>query len=212
MKEEYQAIVDAGLVLQIDDPLIPGYWDLMLAQGVDIPAYHQYCEARIEVLNHALAGIPEDRIRYHICWGSHHGPHVSDIPMRDVIPLLLKVRASAWLFEAANARHEHEWRVWKDVNLPDDKLLIPGVISHSTNHVEHPELVAWRIQLFADTVGKERVIAGTDCGLGYRVHPSIAWAKLNALGEGARLATRALWRRTRRSFFQRAAAFRARNL
>jgi 5-methyltetrahydropteroyltriglutamate--homocysteine methyltransferase len=193
MKEEYHAIIDAGLVLQIDDPLISGYWDLMLAQGVDIPAYHRYCEARLEALNHALAGIPEDRIRYHICWGSHHGPHMSDIPVKDVIPLLLKVRASAWLFEAANARHEHEWPVWKDVKLPEDKVLIPGVIGHSTNHVEHPELVAWRIRLFAETVGKERVIAGTDCGMGYRVHPHIAWAKLGALGEGARIASKELW-------------------
>ena len=193
MKEEYHAIVDAGLVLQIDDPMIPAYWDLMLTQGVDIAAYHRYCEERIAVLNHALAGIPEDRIRYHICWGSHHGPHVSDIPIRDVIPLLLKVRASGFLFEAANARHEHEWQAWRGVKLPDGKVLIPGVISHATNTVEHPELVAWRIRLFAETVGRENVIAGTDCGMGYRVHPQIAWAKLKALGEGARLASRELW-------------------
>ena len=193
MKEEYHAIVDAGLVLQIDDPLIPGYWDLMLVKGVDIPAYHRYCEARLAILNYALAGIPEDRIRYHICWGSHHGPHVSDVPIKDVVPLLLKVRASAWLFEAANARHEHEWSIWKDVKLPDDKILIPGIVGHSTNHVEHPELVVWRIELFARTVGRERIIAGTDCGLGYRVHPMIAWAKLKSLGEGAQLASKALW-------------------
>ena len=193
MKEEYHAIVDAGLVLQIDDPLIPGYWDLMLVRGVDIAAYHRYCEERLAILNHALAGIPEDRVRYHICWGSHHGPHMSDVPIKDVVPLLLKVRANAWLFEAANARHEHEWRVWKDVKLPDDKILIPGIVGHSTSHVEHPELVAWRIELFAGAVGKERVIAGTDCGLGYRVHPMIAWAKLKSLGEGAQLASKTLW-------------------
>ena len=193
MKEEYHAIVDAGLVLQIDDPLIPGYWDLMLVKGVDVPAYHRYCEERLAVLNYALAGIPEDRIRYHICWGSHHGPHMSDVPIKYVVPLLLKVRANAWLFEAANARHEHEWRIWKDVKLPDDKILIPGIVGHSTNHVEHPELVAWRIELFAATVGRERIIAGTDCGLGYRVHPMIAWAKLKSLGEGAQLASKTLW-------------------
>jgi 5-methyltetrahydropteroyltriglutamate--homocysteine methyltransferase len=193
MKEEYHAIVDAGLVLQIDDPMIPAYWDLMLTQGVDIAKYHRYCEARIEALNHALADIPRDRIRYHICWGSHHGPHVSDIPIRDVIPMLFKVRASGLLFEAANSRHEHEWQAWRDVKLPDDTVLIPGVIGHATNTVEHPELVAWRIKLFAETVGKENVIAGTDCGMGYRVHPQIAWAKLKALGEGARLASRELW-------------------
>jgi 5-methyltetrahydropteroyltriglutamate--homocysteine methyltransferase len=193
MKEEYQAIIDAGLVLQIDDPMIPAYWDLMLTQGVDIPKYHRYCEERIDVLNHALAGIPQDRVRYHICWGSHHGPHVSDIPIKDVIPLLLKVRACGLLFEAANVRHEHEWQAWQGVRLPADKVLIPGMISHATSTVEHPELVAWRIKLFAETVGRENVIAGTDCGMGYRVHPQIAWAKLSALGEGARLATKALW-------------------
>jgi 5-methyltetrahydropteroyltriglutamate--homocysteine methyltransferase len=118
---------------------------------------------------------------------------MSDVPIKDVVPLLLKVRANAWLFEAANARHEHEWRVWKDVKLPDDKILIPGIVGHSTSHVEHPELVAWRIELFAGAVGKERVIAGTDCGLGYRVHPMIAWAKLKSLGEGAQLASKTLW-------------------
>ena len=195
MKEEYHAIVDAGLVLQIDDPMIPAYWDLMLFQGVDVPKYHRYCEERIEVLNHALAGIPQERIRYHICWGSHHGPHMSDVPIKDVIPLLLKVHASGLLFEAANVRHEHEWQSWKGIGLPDDKILVPGVIGHATNTVEHPELVAWRIRLFAETVGKENVIAGTDCGMGYRVHPQIAWAKLKALGEGARLASQALWSR-----------------
>jgi 5-methyltetrahydropteroyltriglutamate--homocysteine methyltransferase len=193
MKEEYRAIVESGLVLQIDDPMIPAYWDLMLVQGVDVPKYHRHCEERIEVLNHALAGIPKDRIRYHICWGSHHGPHVSDIPIKDVIPLLFKVHASGFLFEAANARHEHEWQSWQGVKLPVGTILIPGVIGHATNTVEHPELVAWRIRLFAETVGKENVIAGTDCGMGYRVHPQIAWAKLRALGEGARLASKVLW-------------------
>lgn len=193
MREEYRAITDAGIVLQIDDPFLPVQWDLMLAGNVTLAEYYRHCEKRIEVLNHALAGIPENMIRYHICWGSHHGPHSTDIPLKDVMPLLFKVRVSALMFEAANARHEHEWQTWKEVKLPEDKILIPGVISHATNTVEHPDLVAWRIRLFAETVGRERVIAGTDCGLGYRVHPQIAWAKLEALGEGARRSTKELF-------------------
>ena len=183
MKEEYHAIVDAGLVLQIDDPMIRPIGISMLTQGVDIPKYHRYCEARIEALNDALADIPRDRIRYHICWGSHHGPHVSDIPIKDVIPMLFKVRASGLLFEAANSRHEHEWQAWRDVKLPDDTVLIPGVIGHATNTVEHPELVAWRIRLFAETVGKENVIAGTDCGMGYRVPPADRLGEIEGAGQ-----------------------------
>jgi 5-methyltetrahydropteroyltriglutamate--homocysteine methyltransferase len=137
--------------------------------------------------------IPEDRIRYHICWGSWHGAHAHDIPLKDVVDLLLGVRAGAYAIEAANARHEHEWQVWKDTKLPDGKILIPGVVAHATNGIEHPELVAWRIKNFASVVGRENLIAGTDCGLGYRVHPQIAWAKLKTLAEGARLASKQLW-------------------
>lgn len=194
MREEYRAITDAGIVLQIDDPLIPARWDILLNAGApDLPAYHKYCARHIEILNHALAGIPEDRVRYHICWGSHHGPHSTDIPLEDILPLLFKVRAGAYVIEAGNVRHEHEWQVWKRTKLPEGKILIPGVISHATNTVEHPDLVSWRIKLFASVVGRENVIAGTDCGMGYRVHPQVGWAKLQALGEGARRATKELF-------------------
>ena len=147
----------------------------------------------MEALNHALRGLPADRIRFHICWGSWHGPHTTDIPLKDIIDLVLAVNAGAYSVEAANARHEHEWRVWQDVKLPDGKLLIPGVVSHATNIVEHPQVVADRVVRFAKVVGRENVIAGTDCGLGGRIHPQIAWAKLQALSEGARLATKELW-------------------
>jgi 5-methyltetrahydropteroyltriglutamate--homocysteine methyltransferase len=148
---------------------------------------------RIEALNHALRGMPEDRIRYHICWGSWHGPHTTDIPLASIVDVMLKVRAGAYSVEAGNVRHEHEWRVWKDVKLPAGKILIPGVVSHATNVVEHPDLVADRIVRFAEMVGRENVIAGTDCGLGGRIHAQLAWAKLEALAEGARLASKRLW-------------------
>jgi 5-methyltetrahydropteroyltriglutamate--homocysteine methyltransferase len=147
----------------------------------------------VEALNHALRGLPRDRIRFHLCWGSWHGPHVTDIPLRDIIDVMLAVNCQAYSFEAGNVRHEHEWKVWREVRLPDDRLLIPGVVSHATNVVEHPELVADRIVRFAEVVGRERVIAGTDCGLGGRVHPDIAWAKLAALAGGAALASRQLF-------------------
>jgi 5-methyltetrahydropteroyltriglutamate--homocysteine methyltransferase len=161
---------------------------------------HRGFEAYIEMLNYALQGIPEDKIRYHVCWGSWNGPHTSDVPLRTILDLILKVRAQAYSVEAANPRHEHEFRVWEDVKLPDGKILIPGLVAHSTNVVEHPELVSWRIQNFAKLVGRENVIAGTDCGFSQnwnviRVHPSIQWAKLAALAEGARLASRDLWRK-----------------
>ncbi|MSQ73073.1 MAG: hypothetical protein EXR27_17555 [Betaproteobacteria bacterium] len=192
MREEYLAIVGAGFVLQIDDPHLPDLWD-SFTPAISVPEYLKIAEQRIELVNHALRGIPEDRVRYHICWGSWHGPHVHDLPMKDVVQVLLKVRAQGYSIEAANARHEHEWEVWKDVKLPEGKVLIPGVVAHATNVVEHPELVARRIANFAAVAGRENVIASTDCGLGYRVHPQIAWAKLATLAEGARLATRALW-------------------
>jgi 5-methyltetrahydropteroyltriglutamate--homocysteine methyltransferase len=160
---------------------------------MSVKDFRKHAEGHIEFINYALRDIPEDRIRYHICWGSWHGPHASDIELRDVVDLLLKVNAQAYLFEAGNARHDHEWEVWQDVKLPDGKTLVPGVVSHATNTVEHPRLVAQRILKFAGQAGKENIIAGTDCGLGYRVHSEIAWAKLKALVEGARIATLELW-------------------
>jgi 5-methyltetrahydropteroyltriglutamate--homocysteine methyltransferase len=194
MKTEYKAIVDAGLLLQIDDPQLVTRYDME-----DPPpsgaAYRKLAAVRVEALNHALEGIPPDRMRYHICWGGWHGPHSTDLPLRDIVDLLLQIRVGAYLIEAANARHEHEWRVWQDVKLPEGKILIPGVVSHATNVVEHPELVAERILRFANLVGREKVIAGTDCGLGGRLHHQLVWAKLKSLSEGARIATRELWNR-----------------
>lgn len=192
MRHEYKAIVDAGFVLQIDDPALPDTYD-MIVPAPSIEDYRAFAKVRIEALNHALAGIPEDRVRYHICWGSWHGPHTHDLPLKHVMDLMLDVEAGAYSVEAANPRHEHEWKLWKEVKLPDGKLLIPGVISHATNVVEHPELVADRIVRYADLVGRENVIAGTDCGLGFRVHPQIAWAKLKALADGAAIASTRLW-------------------
>lgn len=193
MREEYKAIVDAGIVLQIDDPSLPDNWD-MVDPEPPLEEFKKFERVRLEALNHALRGLPLDRIRYHICWGSWHGPHTTDIPLRDIVDLVLSVNAGAYSVEAGNVRHEHEWRVWQDVKLPDRKLLIPGVVSHATNIVEHPQVVADRIVRYAKVVGRENVIAGTDCGLGGRIHPQIAWAKLQALAEGAQLATKELWR------------------
>jgi len=193
MREEYKAIVDAGLILQLDDPAIAENWDMVNPEPT-VEAYRRFSMLRVEALNHAIKGLPEDRIRFHLCWGSWHGPHTTDIPMRDIVDVMLAVKCGAYSFEAGNVRHEHEWRVWQDVRLPDGKLILPGVVSHATNVVEHPELVAERIARFASAVGRERVIASTDCGLGGRVHPQIAWAKLESLVEGAAMATRQLWR------------------
>ena len=192
MAVEYRAIVDAGFVLQLDDPGLPDTWD-MLDPHPTLAEYKRYAMLRVEALNQALEGIPEDRVRYHICWGSWHGPHTTDLPLRDIVEVMLKVKAQAYSVEAGNVRHEHEYKVWCDVTLPDGKILIPGVVSHSTNVVEHPELVADRLTAYANIVGRGNVIAGTDCGLGGRVHPQIAWAKLRALAEGARLASKHLW-------------------
>jgi 5-methyltetrahydropteroyltriglutamate--homocysteine methyltransferase len=194
MKTEYKAIVDAGFLLQIDDPHLVTRYD-MEDPPPSVEQYRKVAAARVEVLNHALADIPQDRVRYHICWGGWHGPHTTDLPLKDIVSQLLRVRAGAYLIEAANARHEHEWHVWEQVKLPEDKILIPGVVSHATNVIEHPELVAERILRFANLVGRENVIAGTDCGLGGRLHRQLVWAKLKALSEGARLATRQLWGR-----------------
>jgi 5-methyltetrahydropteroyltriglutamate--homocysteine methyltransferase len=188
MHEEYKAIVDAGLVLQLDDPGIAENWDAIVPPP-SIEAYKRFTMVRVEALNHAIRGLPPDRVRFHLCWGSWHGPHVTDLPMRDIVEVMLQINAGAYSFEGANARHEHEYRVWEEVKLPDDKLILPGIVSHATNVVEHPELVAERILRFAKLVGRERVIAATDCGLGGRIHPDIAWAKLQALAEGAAIAS-----------------------
>jgi len=192
MKHEYKAVVDAGFILQIDDPALPDTFDMILPNP-SIEEYRKFAEVRVDALNQALRGLPEDRVRYHICWGSWHGPHTHDLPLRHLVDLMLKITAGAYSIEAANARHEHEWKIWQDVKLPDGKILIPGVVTHHTNVVEHPELVADRIIRYASLVGRENVIAGTDCGMGFRVHPQIAWAKLKALADGARLASKQLW-------------------
>jgi 5-methyltetrahydropteroyltriglutamate--homocysteine methyltransferase len=181
------------MILQVDDAWLPALWDRIgMQMGLD--AFRKRSIIRVEALNHALRGLPAERIRYHLCWGSWHGPHVFDLELRHIVDILLMVNAGAYLIEGANARHEHEWRVWESTRLPDDKILIPGVVTHSTDIVEHPELVAQRIERFADVVGRERVIAGADCGFGGRSHPQIAWAKLQALVDGAALASQNLWR------------------
>jgi len=193
VREEYKAIIDAGLVLQLDDPGLPDTWDLANPEP-KVEEYQKFAMVRIEALNHALRGLPENMIRYHICWGSWHGPHSTDLPLASIVDVLLKVHAGAFSIEAGNVRHEHEWKVWRDVKLPEGKMLIPGVVSHATNVLEHPEVIADRLVHFASVVGRENVIAGTDCGLGGRVHEDIAWAKLEALAEGARLASKELWK------------------
>jgi 5-methyltetrahydropteroyltriglutamate--homocysteine methyltransferase len=192
MRTEYQAIADAGFQLQVDDAWLAALWDRIGIQ-MGLAAYKRYCSMRIEALNHALRGIRPEQVRYHLCWGSWHGPHAHDIPLRDLVDIMLSVNAQTYLFEAANARHEHEYVLWKSVKLPGDKILAPGVVSHATTLIEHPDLVAERILRFAHIVGRERVIASTDCGLGLRCHPQIAWAKLKALSRGATLASEQLW-------------------
>lgn len=197
MRTEYRAIVDAGLLLQLDDARTAVTYDRMVPPGT-LQQYRRWVGQHVEILNHALDGIPPERVRYHVCWGSWPGPHTTDVPLRDIIDLVLKVNAGAYVIEGSNARHEHEWKVWGEVRMPDDKILVHGVISHATNVVEHPELVAERTVRVAGLLGRERVIAGTDCGFAQgpfyrRVHPSIMWAKLQALAEGARLASQKLW-------------------
>ena len=192
MREEYKAIVDAGLVLQIDDPAIAENFDQINPEPT-AEDYRKFTLPKVEALNHALRGLPKDRVRFHLCWGSWHGPHMTDIPMKEIVGSMLKINAGAYSFEAGNVRHEHEWAVWKDTKLPDDRIILPGVVSHTTNVVEHPELVAERIGRFTSLVGRERVIASTDCGLGGRVHHDIAWAKLETLAQGAAIASKQLW-------------------
>jgi 5-methyltetrahydropteroyltriglutamate--homocysteine methyltransferase len=192
LSEEYKAIIGAGFSLQIDDPGLPDSWDLWETEP-SLSEYRKYAAMTIEALNSALKGLPRDRIRYHICWGSWHGPHTTDLPLEDIVDVLLNVNAEAYSVEAGNVRHEHEWEVWSRTKLPDGKLLIPGVVSHATNLVEHPQVVANRILKYASVVGRENVIAGTDCGLGGRIHPEIAWAKLGSLVNGAEIASKKLW-------------------
>ena len=201
LRTEYRTIVDAGFLLQVDDARAAVTYDRMVPPA-SFEDYADWVARHVELLNHALDGIPEDRIRYHVCWGSWPGPHTTDVPLKRIVDLILGVRAGAYLLEAANPRHEHEWQVWKDVSLPEGKILVPGVVTHGTNVVEHPELVAERILRFAGVVGRENLIAGSDCGfaqeeLNRRVHPSIQWAKLEALAEGARIASKELWKPAR---------------
>jgi 5-methyltetrahydropteroyltriglutamate--homocysteine methyltransferase len=198
LRTEYRAIVDAGFILQIDDPGLGETWD-MLIPAPPLEEYRKLQARNIDALNHALAGIPEDRVRYHLCWGSWQGPHLEDLSLRDVVDLVLRVKAQAYSIEAATPRHAWEWRVWEDVKLPDGKVLIPGVIAHTTAVVEHPETIAERLTTYARLVGRERVMAGADCGfaqgaLFQRQHPSVMWAKFEALVAGARLASSRLWR------------------
>jgi 5-methyltetrahydropteroyltriglutamate--homocysteine methyltransferase len=194
IREEYKAIVDAGFIVQIDDPALVDIYDWWFSLNNDMAGYRKWAAFQVEAVNHALEGIPEARVRFHICWGSWHGPHKGDVPLKDVVDLLLKVKAQGYSVEAGNVRHEHEWKVFRDVKVPDGKVLIPGVVSHATNVLEHPEVVADRLMNYASVVGRENVIASTDCGLGGRIHPQLAWAKLKALREGADLASKQLWK------------------
>jgi 5-methyltetrahydropteroyltriglutamate--homocysteine methyltransferase len=203
LHDEYQAIVDAGLTVQVDDAFLASFYDVMVPPR-SLADYRKWATVRVEAVNHALRGIPEERLRYHLCWGSWNGPHTNDVAIKDIIDLVLKIRVGGYSLEMANPRHEHEWRVWEKVKLPKGRALLPGLVSHSTNVVEHPELVAERIVRLAKLVGREHVIASTDCGFAQgpftrRVHPSIMWAKLRSVVEGARLATRELWRRARKA-------------
>ncbi|WP_144794117.1 cobalamin-independent methionine synthase II family protein [Microbacterium paludicola] len=193
LREEYRAIIDAGLTLQLDDPSLAENWDQINPEPT-VAEYQDFTRIRVEAINRAIEGLPKEQIRLHLCWGSWHGPHSTDIEVRHILPVVLQAKVGSISFEAANARHEHEWAHWADAAaqglIPDDLVLVPGVVGHSTNLIEHPDLVAQRIARYTDIVGADRVIASTDCGLGGRVHPDIAWAKLEALGEGARRAAR----------------------
>jgi 5-methyltetrahydropteroyltriglutamate--homocysteine methyltransferase len=199
-RREYRAIIDAGFYLQVDDAVLAHEYDTVLSRGGTVDQYRRWAQVRIEALNHALAGLPEDRIRYHVCWGSWHGPHMFDPPLSEIIDLVFQVNAGSYAIEQANVRHEHEWRLWETVKLPDGKKLIPGVITHATNTIEHPELVADRLVRMANVVGRDNVLAGTDCGFAQgafiqRVHASIQWAKLQSLVQGAALASQRLWKK-----------------
>lgn len=193
LREEYRAITDAGLILQLDDPSLAENWD-QISPEPSVAEYQEFTSLRVEAINRAIEALPKEQVRLHLCWGSWHGPHSTDIDVRHILPVVLQAKVGSISFEAANARHEHEWAQWADAAaaglIPDDLVLVPGVVGHSTNLIEHPDLVAQRIGRYTSIVGADRVIASTDCGLGGRVHPDIAWAKLEALGEGARRASR----------------------
>jgi 5-methyltetrahydropteroyltriglutamate--homocysteine methyltransferase len=192
MHEEYKAITDAGIVLQLDDPDLPDGYHVHADMSVE--EYRRFADLRVEAINHAIRGIPEEMVRLHICWGSTHHPHTQDIPLRDIIDLVFKVKAQCYSIEAANPQHEHEWQVFEDVKLPDGKILMPGVLGHcAPEFVEHPQLVAQRLMRYAKLVGRENVIAGTDCGLSRVAHSSIQWAKFRAMAEGAQIASKQLW-------------------
>ena len=199
MRVEYRMIVDAGFILQLDDARAAVTYDRM-ALSASFEDYRRWLAKLVDLINYTLEGIPEDRVRYHVCWGSWPGPHTTDVPLKSIVDLVLKVKAGAYAIEGANPRHEHEWKVWSEVKLPPGRVLAPGVVSHATNVVEHPDLVAERIERYAQVLGRENVLASTDCGFAQgpflrRVHPSIQWAKLRALSEGARLASKRLWGR-----------------
>jgi 5-methyltetrahydropteroyltriglutamate--homocysteine methyltransferase len=203
MRTEYKMIVDNGLLVQVDDARAAVTYDRQVPPKT-FNEYRDWVAMHMDALNDALAGIPEEKIRYHVCWGSWPGPHTTDVPLKDIVDLILRVKAGAYVIEGANPRHEHEWEVWKNVKLPNGRVLIPGVISHATNVVEHPELIAQRLVRYAGVLGRENVIAGTDCGFAQgpfmrRVHPSIMWAKLEALVAGAALASKKLWNAPRKA-------------
>jgi 5-methyltetrahydropteroyltriglutamate--homocysteine methyltransferase len=197
MRQEYQTIVDSGFLLQIDDPFLT---EVFSRPSMSKAQRRRAAETWVEALNHAIRGIPADRIRFHTCYGINEGPRVHDAPLQDIVTVMLKINASAYSFEAANPRHEHEYHVWESVKLPKDKILIPGVITHASNIVEHPELIAERITRYAERVGRENVIAGSDCGFSSQatyhpeIHPTVVWEKFRAMAEGARLASQRLWR------------------
>jgi 5-methyltetrahydropteroyltriglutamate--homocysteine methyltransferase len=209
VRVEYKMIVDSGLLVQLDDARTAVTYDRMVPPA-SFRDYRKWVAMHMEALNHAVKGLPPEQIRYHVCWGSWPGPHTTDVPMKDIVDLVLKAKVGAYVIEMANPRHEHEWRVWEDVKLPPGKVLIPGVISHATNIVEHPELIAERIVRLAKLVGRENVIAGTDCGFAQgpfhrRVHPTVMWAKLEALAQGARLASKILWAKGKKPAAKKAA-------
>ncbi|MDB5682818.1 MAG: hypothetical protein JWM38_2439 [Sphingomonas bacterium] len=194
LRPEYEAVAKAGFILQLDGPDLPDKW-ATLVPNITLEEYRKKAKLRVDVTNHALRNIPEEMVRYHLCWGSWNGPHIDDIPFADVVDLMLQIKAQAYSFEAGNVRHEHEWKIWKDVKLPDGKILIPGVVSHRTNTIEHPEVVADRLDQFARYVGRENVIAGTDCGMGGgRMSHEIGWAKIESMVDGSARASKALWK------------------
>ena len=194
LHEEYKAITDAGLILQVDNPDLPDCWCIF--PDMDVPAYRKYAAMRVEALKHALKGIPKEQVRLHVCWGSFHGPHYDDIPLKEIIDFIFAIPAGSYSLEASNPVHEHEWRIFETVKLPDGATFVPGVVGHASDFIEHPDLIADRLERYANLIGRENVIAGTDCGLGPRVgHPAIVWAKLETLAEGARRATKRLWKR-----------------